>query len=155
MHLIENEAFNDSDIVNNLIDNEPNSLRADKMLVGIQLSNKFQKHFLKIDTNSERSWKFPKELRSCISGYRDFHKQLTNRTSSQILFTYFIVPKNKSVEIVSSILIRLTWENDILVLKPSLSLHNGNKVDDWMGLDEWNSWFESHKSETRTGAKKL
>ncbi|GFX15751.1 uncharacterized protein TNCV_2132371 [Trichonephila clavipes] len=38
----------------------------------------------------------------------------------------------------------LTWEHDILVLKPSPCLHNGNEVDDWMGLDEWNSWFKSH-----------
>ncbi|GFW75591.1 hypothetical protein TNCV_4427741 [Trichonephila clavipes] len=29
------------------------------------------------------------------------------------------------------------------VLKPSPCLHNGNEVDDWMGLDEWNSWFKS------------
>ncbi|GFW34903.1 hypothetical protein TNCV_978411 [Trichonephila clavipes] len=28
------------------------------------------------------------------------------------------------------------------MLNPSL-LHNGNEVDDWMGLDEWNSWFKS------------
>ncbi|GFY35977.1 mariner transposase [Trichonephila clavipes] len=41
------------------------------------------------------------------------------------------------------------WE---LVLKPSPCQHNGNEVDDWTGLDEWNSWF---KSETRTGAKIL
>ncbi|GFU23742.1 hypothetical protein TNCV_2341301 [Trichonephila clavipes] len=48
----------------------------------------------------------------------------------------------------------LTWEHDILVLKPSPCLHNGNEVDDWMGHDEWNigSYF---KSETRTGAKIL
>ncbi|GFX59644.1 hypothetical protein TNCV_3754091 [Trichonephila clavipes] len=29
------------------------------------------------------------------------------------------------------------------MLKPSPCLHNGNEVDDWMGLDEWNSWFKS------------
>ncbi|GFT70211.1 transposable element Tcb1 transposase [Trichonephila clavipes] len=39
--------------------------------------------------------------------------------------------------------IGLTWEHDILVLKPSPCLHNGNEVDDWMGLDEWNSWLKS------------
>ncbi|GFX00463.1 uncharacterized protein TNCV_2091131 [Trichonephila clavipes] len=37
----------------------------------------------------------------------------------------------------------LTWEHDTLVLKPSPSLHNGNEVDDWMGLDEWTSWLKS------------
>ncbi|GFS86052.1 hypothetical protein TNCV_1583031 [Trichonephila clavipes] len=35
--------------------------------------------------------------------------------------------------------IGLTWEHDILVLKPSPCLHNGNEVDNWRGLDEWNS----------------
>ncbi|GFT06860.1 ankyrin-1 [Trichonephila clavipes] len=29
------------------------------------------------------------------------------------------------------------------VLKPSPCLHNGSQVYDWMGLDEWNSWFKS------------
>ncbi|GFX14113.1 uncharacterized protein TNCV_1766091 [Trichonephila clavipes] len=35
-----------------------------------------------------------------------------------------------------------------------MPLHNGNEVDDWMGLDEWNSWLNP-KSETRTGAKSV
>ncbi|GFX08378.1 uncharacterized protein TNCV_3268671 [Trichonephila clavipes] len=35
--------------------------------------------------------------------------------------------------------IGLTWEQNILVLKPSPCLHNGNEADDWMGLDEWNT----------------
>ncbi|GFW90935.1 uncharacterized protein TNCV_1758091 [Trichonephila clavipes] len=38
--------------------------------------------------------------------------------------------------------IGLTWEHDILVLKPSPCLHKGSQVYDWMGLDEWNSWFK-------------
>ncbi|GFV70454.1 hypothetical protein TNCV_4798731 [Trichonephila clavipes] len=36
--------------------------------------------------------------------------------------------------------IGLTCEHNILVLKPSPCLHNGNEVDDWMDLDKWNSW---------------
>ncbi|GFT45146.1 uncharacterized protein TNCV_4775391 [Trichonephila clavipes] len=39
--------------------------------------------------------------------------------------------------------IGLTWEHYILVLKPSPCLHNVKEVDDWMGLNEWNSWFKS------------
>ncbi|GFS81715.1 uncharacterized protein TNCV_2706631 [Trichonephila clavipes] len=39
--------------------------------------------------------------------------------------------------------IGLTGEHDILVLKPSPCLDNGSQVCDWMGLDEWNSWFKS------------
>ncbi|GFX74092.1 uncharacterized protein TNCV_490561 [Trichonephila clavipes] len=68
----------------------------------IQVSNKLEKQFLKIDTNSERRMQFQKELRSCISGYRDVYKQLTNRPSSERLITYLTVTKNKSVENVSS-----------------------------------------------------
>ncbi|GFV07856.1 uncharacterized protein TNCV_306041 [Trichonephila clavipes] len=96
-HLIEDETFNGNHTINNLIDNEVQepgfSSRADKIYAGIQLSNKWEKHFLKIDANSERSLKFQKELRSCISGYRDVHKQLNNQPSSQKLITYFMVPK--------------------------------------------------------------
>ncbi|GFW06175.1 uncharacterized protein TNCV_36511 [Trichonephila clavipes] len=58
--LIEDLTLNDSDIINNLIDyvegqEEPNSLRADKIYSRIKLSNKLEKRFLKIDTNSERN----------------------------------------------------------------------------------------------------
>ncbi|GFU69529.1 uncharacterized protein TNCV_1350891 [Trichonephila clavipes] len=73
-HMIEDETFNDSDIINNLIDyedrqEEPDLLKANKIDSGIQICNKSEKH--------ERSLKFQKELRSCISGYRDVYKQMT------------------------------------------------------------------------------
>ncbi|GFT12696.1 uncharacterized protein TNCV_5094611 [Trichonephila clavipes] len=100
-HLIEDEIFIDNDIINNLVDfehEELDSLRADAIFAGIQLSNNSEKHFLKIDTNSEKSLKFQKELRRCISGYREVHKQLTNQPSSQKFITYFLVPKNKLIE---------------------------------------------------------
>ncbi|GFT11655.1 uncharacterized protein TNCV_264511 [Trichonephila clavipes] len=75
--LNEDETANDGDIINNLINygdgQEPDSLRAEAIYVEIQVSNKWEKHFLKIDTNSERSLKFTKEPRSCISGYRNVH----------------------------------------------------------------------------------
>ncbi|GFU62292.1 uncharacterized protein TNCV_2108651 [Trichonephila clavipes] len=100
--LFEDETFNDRDIINNLIDfedgqEELDSFRVDKIYAEIQLSNKLEKHFLKIDTNFERSIKFQKEVRSCISGYRDIYKQLSNQPSSQKLISYFMVPKNKSI----------------------------------------------------------
>ncbi|GFU31334.1 uncharacterized protein TNCV_8811 [Trichonephila clavipes] len=65
-------------IINNMIDyvdgqEEMDSLRADKIYAEIQLSNQLGKHFLKIDTNSERSMKFQEELRSRISDYRDIY----------------------------------------------------------------------------------
>ncbi|GFT92772.1 uncharacterized protein TNCV_739591 [Trichonephila clavipes] len=106
-HFIEDETLNDCGIISNLIDyedgyEEPNSLRADTIYAGIQLSNKLEKHFLKIDTNSERSLKFQKVLRSCISGYHAIHKLLTTRPSSQTLISYFMMLRNKSIEIISS-----------------------------------------------------
>ncbi|GFS86487.1 transposable element Tcb2 transposase [Trichonephila clavipes] len=87
MSLSELEA---GDIINNLLDyedghEESDSWRADTMYARIQLSSKSEKHFLKIDTNSERSLKFQKELRACVSICRDVHKQLTNLPSSQYL----------------------------------------------------------------------
>ncbi|GFX93390.1 uncharacterized protein TNCV_151961 [Trichonephila clavipes] len=99
-YLIEDETLNGCGIINNLIDyadgqEEPDSLRADKIYAGIQLSNKLGKHFLKIDINSKRSMKFQKDLQSCISGYRDLYKQVTNRPSLQKLISYFMTPKNK------------------------------------------------------------
>ncbi|GFV81547.1 hypothetical protein TNCV_52711 [Trichonephila clavipes] len=51
--------------------------------------------------------------------------------------------------------IGLTWEHDIVMLKLSPCLHNRNELDDWVGLNEWNSWFTNFESETRTGAKIL
>ncbi|GFS71867.1 hypothetical protein TNCV_3715381 [Trichonephila clavipes] len=37
----------------------------------------------------------------------------------------------------------LEEESNPAVNKPSPCLHNWNDVDDWMSLDEWNSWFKS------------
>ncbi|GFX47726.1 hypothetical protein TNCV_699801 [Trichonephila clavipes] len=37
-------------------------------------------------------------------------------------------------------------EHDYKLLKPSPCLHNGSQVDDWMGLDEWNSWAQISSS---------
>ncbi|GFX42341.1 uncharacterized protein TNCV_110611 [Trichonephila clavipes] len=104
LRLIEDEAFNGRDIINNLIvyengQEEFDFLRADKINAGIQLSSKLEKYFLKIGINSERSMKFQKELQSCVSGYRDIYKQLTNQPLSQELISSFILPKNKSIEI--------------------------------------------------------
>ncbi|GFV21316.1 hypothetical protein TNCV_2927891 [Trichonephila clavipes] len=31
----------------------------------------------------------------------------------------------------------------LVVFKPSPWIHNGNEVDDWMGLNKRNSWFKS------------
>ncbi|GFU62185.1 hypothetical protein TNCV_2474161 [Trichonephila clavipes] len=49
-----------------------------------------------------KEFEIPKELRSCISGYRDIYKQLMRQSSSQKLNIDFMVPKNKSMENVSS-----------------------------------------------------
>ncbi|GFW80686.1 uncharacterized protein TNCV_3235381 [Trichonephila clavipes] len=67
--LIEDETFHDGDIINNLIDykdgqEELDSLRVDKIYAHTHKDPAFQqleKHFLKINTNSKRSLKFPKK----------------------------------------------------------------------------------------------
>ncbi|GFU71858.1 hypothetical protein TNCV_1627991 [Trichonephila clavipes] len=50
----------------------------------------------------EGVWKFQNELQSSISDYRDIYKKLSNRPSSPKFLSFFMVPKNKSIEIVSS-----------------------------------------------------
>ncbi|KAK9710290.1 Tc5 transposase DNA-binding domain [Popillia japonica] len=49
------------------------------------------------DTNSERALKFQRELHKCMSGYREFHKQLV-KSSSQSLITDFIVARKPLTE---------------------------------------------------------
>ncbi|GFU05563.1 uncharacterized protein TNCV_3291801 [Trichonephila clavipes] len=105
--MIQEETANDSVIINNLMHNEdgqevPDSTIANEIYAGIRLSNKLEKHFLKIDPDSKRSLKLQKDLRSSISDYREVYRQLTNQPLSQKLITDFMVPINKSVEIVSS-----------------------------------------------------
>ncbi|GFW85135.1 uncharacterized protein TNCV_3248751 [Trichonephila clavipes] len=103
--LIDDETLNDCGIMNNLIDcvdgQELDFLRAEKIYEGgYSFPTNWESIFL--NSNSKRSVKFQKELRSCISGYRDIYKQLTNRPSSQKLISYLMVPKNKSFEVVFS-----------------------------------------------------
>ncbi|KAI4482021.1 hypothetical protein M0804_009040 [Polistes exclamans] len=93
--MIEDQAVDDSDIINSLIDyengrEELESITADKIYEGIQISKKLETYFFKIDTNAERCLIFQKELRSCMSHYRDVYKQLTSRPSSQKLITNFM-----------------------------------------------------------------
>ncbi|GFU86265.1 uncharacterized protein TNCV_369211 [Trichonephila clavipes] len=96
--LIEDETFNDSDIINNLIDyvdgqEEPDSLRADKILAGIQLSNKLKKHFLKKDTNSRKEYEISKRA-SITHIWLSRHLQETYQpTFVAKLISYFMVPK--------------------------------------------------------------
>ncbi|XP_069964571.1 tigger transposable element-derived protein 1-like [Bactrocera oleae] len=106
IEMIEDETVNDSDIIDNFTDHEdgqeePEYITADKIYAGIQLCSKLEKHFLKIDNNSQRSLKFQKEIRLCISGYRDVYQQLTKRPSSQKLITYMLT-KHKSTVVASS-----------------------------------------------------
>ncbi|GFT30724.1 hypothetical protein TNCV_759191 [Trichonephila clavipes] len=70
LSVIEEEALNHCGIMNHLIDyvdgqEEPNSLREDKIYAGIQLFNKLGKNLLKIDTNSERNRRRAKNNRCC------------------------------------------------------------------------------------------
>ncbi|GFW31105.1 uncharacterized protein TNCV_2576871 [Trichonephila clavipes] len=76
------KMFNDCGIINNLIDyvdgqEEPDSLTADIIYAVYSFPTNWESLFIKIDTNSERSMKFQKELRSRISDYRDIYKTAT------------------------------------------------------------------------------
>ncbi|XP_053980753.1 tigger transposable element-derived protein 1-like [Hylaeus volcanicus] len=85
-------------IINKALYNNPESITADKIYAGFQISKKLETHFLKKDTNAERRLEFQKELRSCMSQYRDVYKQLTSRPSSQKLITDFMVPKTNQLK---------------------------------------------------------
>ncbi|GFX73153.1 hypothetical protein TNCV_4502321 [Trichonephila clavipes] len=86
-HLTEDETFNSSDIINHFMDYEDGQQeRVDLrewiryIYRGTNPTNRKSICF-KNSTNPVRSLESPKELRSCISGYRNVHKQLTNRPS--------------------------------------------------------------------------
>ncbi|GFX18627.1 uncharacterized protein TNCV_3310881 [Trichonephila clavipes] len=90
LNWIEDEAFKDNETINNLIDyedgqEEADSFRVDKIYAGIQLFNKLEKYFLKIDSHSERSMRFQEEFQPFISDCRDIYKQVTILLSSQKL----------------------------------------------------------------------
>ncbi|GFV53892.1 uncharacterized protein TNCV_166591 [Trichonephila clavipes] len=104
--LIEDETFNDSDIMNNLIDyedgqEEPDSLRAKENMRGFSFPTNWKRIFLKY-IPLRKEYKTPKGLQSCISGYHDLYKHLTTRPLSPKLISLFMLPKNKSIEIVPS-----------------------------------------------------
>lgn len=65
---------------------------------GLQLCNKLENFFILHDTNSERAFKFQRELNNCVSGYKELHKQLVteSRKSKQTLITDFAVHKSVS-----------------------------------------------------------
>ncbi|GFW17247.1 uncharacterized protein TNCV_1957181 [Trichonephila clavipes] len=105
--LIEDETFNNSDIINNLIyyedgQEELDSLRADKNMHRDPAFQQIGKAFSLNRYQLRKEYKIPhkKGLQSCITGYRNIYNQLTIQPSSQKLIS--MLPKNKSIEIVPS-----------------------------------------------------
>ncbi|PRD19814.1 UNVERIFIED_CONTAM: hypothetical protein NCL1_56308 [Trichonephila clavipes] len=105
--LIEDETFNGSGIIKNLLDyedgqEERDSLRVDKNMLGSSLSTNWKSIFKnKYQLRNEN--KIPKRA-PIMYIWLSWHLQATNHpTFDQKLISYFMLPKNKSIEIVTSI----------------------------------------------------
>lgn len=110
--LLMDTVISDDDIIdltynnNNEPENEdiveeiPVPLTANIILEGLQLCRKLENHFIINDTNSERAFRFQRELKKSISGYEELHKELVDdiRKSEQTLITNWIVRKRKSTQ---------------------------------------------------------
>ncbi|GFU60371.1 uncharacterized protein TNCV_3280321 [Trichonephila clavipes] len=101
--LLVDEALNDDDILESMVDitkdletvnSEPEEdvTPLDEKLLreGLQLSGKLANFFIQNDNDVERALKFQRDLKFCMSGYRELYKELV---PSQSLITDYLVKK--------------------------------------------------------------
>ncbi|GFU47390.1 uncharacterized protein TNCV_3108881 [Trichonephila clavipes] len=106
--LLVDEALNDDDILESMVDitkdletvdSEPEEdvTPLDEKLLreGLQLSGKLANFFIQND-NEERALKFQRDLKFCMSGYRELYKELV---PSQSLITDYLVKRKKITEV--------------------------------------------------------
>ncbi|GFU27732.1 tigger transposable element-derived protein 1 [Trichonephila clavipes] len=106
--LLVDEALNDDDILESMVDitkdletvdSEPeeNVTPLDEKLLreGLQLSGKLANFFIQNDNDVERALKFQRDLKFCMSGYRELYKELV---PSQSLITDYLVKEKKSLK---------------------------------------------------------
>ncbi|GFS93786.1 uncharacterized protein TNCV_798861 [Trichonephila clavipes] len=103
--LLVDEALNDDDILESMVDitkdletvdSEPEDVTPlDEKLLreGLQLSGKLANFFIQNDNDVERALKFQRDLKFCMSGYRELYKELV---PSQSLITDYLVKKKKN-----------------------------------------------------------
>ncbi|GFX21861.1 tigger transposable element-derived protein 1 [Trichonephila clavipes] len=104
--LLVDEALNDDDILESMVDitkdletvdSEPEEdvTPLDEKLLreGLQLSCKLANFFIQNDNDVERALKFQRDLKFCMSGYRELYKELV---PSQSLITDYLVKEKKN-----------------------------------------------------------
>ncbi|GFV63494.1 uncharacterized protein TNCV_4553401 [Trichonephila clavipes] len=104
--LLVDEALNDDDILESMVDitkdletvdSEPEEdvTPLDEKLLreGLQLSGKLANFFIQNDNDVERALKFQRDLKFCMSGYRELYKELV---PSQSLITDYLVKEKKN-----------------------------------------------------------
>ncbi|UYV68894.1 hypothetical protein LAZ67_6001509 [Cordylochernes scorpioides] len=104
--LLVDEALNDDDILESMVDTTKDFETVDseqedvtpldeKLLrEGLQLSEKLEIFFIQNDNDVERALKFQRDLKFCMSGYRELYKELVK--PSQRLITDYLVKEKKN-----------------------------------------------------------
>ncbi|UYV65545.1 hypothetical protein LAZ67_3004659 [Cordylochernes scorpioides] len=103
--LLVDEALNDDDILESMVDttkefetvdSELDVTPLDEKLLreGLQLSGKLEIFFIQNDNDVERALKFQRDLKFCMSGYRELYKELVK--PSQRLITDYLVKEKKN-----------------------------------------------------------
>ncbi|UYV81767.1 hypothetical protein LAZ67_20002301 [Cordylochernes scorpioides] len=106
--LLVDEALND-DILESMVDTTKDFETVDSELEdvtpldekllreGLQLSGKLEFFFIQNDNDVERALKFQRDLKFCMSGYRELYKELVK--PSQRLITDYLVKEKKITEV--------------------------------------------------------
>ncbi|UYV64482.1 hypothetical protein LAZ67_3000918, partial [Cordylochernes scorpioides] len=106
--LLVDEALNDDDILESMVDTTKDFETVDSELEdvtpldekllreGLQLSGKLEIFFIQNDNDVERALKFQRDLKFCMSGYRELYKELVK--PSQRLITNYLVKEKKSLK---------------------------------------------------------
>ncbi|UYV78468.1 hypothetical protein LAZ67_16001564 [Cordylochernes scorpioides] len=107
--LLVDEALNDDDILESMVDTTKDFETVDSELEdvtpldekllreGLQLSGKLEIFFIQNDNDVERALKFQRDLKFCMSGYRELYKELVK--PSQRLITDYLVKEKKITEV--------------------------------------------------------
>ncbi|UYV85013.1 hypothetical protein LAZ67_X004252 [Cordylochernes scorpioides] len=103
------EALNDDDILESMVDTTKDFETVDSELEdvtpldekllreGLQFSGKLEIFFIQNDNDVERALKFQRDLKFCMSGYRELYKELVK--PSQRLITDYLVKEKKITEV--------------------------------------------------------
>ncbi|UYV73828.1 hypothetical protein LAZ67_11001043 [Cordylochernes scorpioides] len=95
--LLVDEALNDDDILENSELEDVTPLDVKLLREGLQLSGKLENFFIQNDNDVECALKFQRDMKFCMSGYRELYKELVK--PSQRLITDYLVKEKKITEV--------------------------------------------------------